>query len=404
MTGAHSPFSFGIEEEYFLVDLETRDLASDVPLALLATCQKALGKQFSREYMSAQIEVCTPVCTTIAAARRDLLRSRRTIASHAAAFGLAPIAASTHPFACWDQQSHTDSPRYNALAEELQGLGGRMIINGLHIHVGIATNGERIRLMNELRPFLPILLALSTSSPFWQGATTGLKSYRTAINNATPRKGIPEAFTSWRDYQRTIRVLCKSGVIEDASKIWWDIRPSSRFPTLELRITDVCPLVEDGLSIAAIFRCLCSYLARTRAVNSGRKPTAQPQPLALINENRWRAQRYGIDRGQIDLKQERIVPFAAKLGNLLEMIRDDANFFDCVDEVEHARTISVRGTSADRQLAHYQLLREQGQPHASAMVGVVDLLIGETSAAREMPHRTPAKMDRQPVPALLQEA
>ena len=386
MNNQHAPFSFGIEEEYLLVDLETRDIAPEAPRALLAGCEQRLGRHFSREYISAQIEFGTPVCTTSSEARRHLHRARRIIATVAADCGLAPIAASTHPFARWRQQNHTDAPRYKALADDLQGLGRRMIINGLHIHVGIESNAERIRLMNELRPFLPILLALSTSSPFWQGEATGLKSYRTAINDATPRKGIPEAFDSWRDYQQTIAVLCKAGVIEDATKIWWDLRPSARFPTLEMRITDVCPLVEDGLCIAALFRCLCRYLTRVSQVgNSGlsrRKGTSRV-PLVLINENRWRAQRYGVDRGLIDPQAGRVASFGEVLDNLLELISDDAAFFNCIDEVEHARVILRRGTSADRQLAKYAQLREQGQPPAAALIGVVDLLIAETAITRK---------------------
>ena len=380
-----TPFSFGIEEEYLVVDLETRDLAPEVPRALLAVCEQRLGKNFSREYMRAQIEVGTPICTTPAEARRSLLHSRRTIATAAAEFGLAPIAAATHPFARWRQQNHTDTPRYKALADDLQGLGRRMIINGLHVHVGIASNDERIRLMNELRPYLPILLALSTSSPFWQGEATGLKSYRTAINDATPRKGIPEAFESWQDYQRAIAVLCKAGVIEDATKMWWDLRPSARFPTLEMRITDVCPFVDDGLCIAAMFRCLCRYLTRTRHVGKSRqarRACTLRTPLVLINENRWRAQRYGIDRGLIDLQDGRIAPFGEMLDDLLETISDDAAYFDCVDEVAHARTILGRGTSADRQIAKFEQLIEQGQPNSAALIGVVDLLIAETAATR----------------------
>lgn len=386
MIDPNAPFSFGIEEEYLLVDLETRDVAPEAPRALLAACEQRLGKHFSREYMRAQIEFGTAVCTTPAEARRNLLRSRRIIAAVAADCGLAPIAASTHPFARWRQQNHTDAPRYKALAEDLQGLGRRMIINGLHVHVGIESNAERIRLMNELRPFLPILLALSTSSPFWQGEATGLKSYRTAINDATPRKGIPEAFESWRDYQQTIAVLCEAGVIEDATKIWWDLRPSARYPTLEMRITDVCPLVEDGLCIAALFRCLCRYLTRVRQVGNSelsRRTSTSRVPLVLINENRWRAQRYGIDRGLIDPQDGRVSSFGEMLDDLLELIADDAAFFDCVYEIEHARTILHRGTSADRQIAKFEQLCEQGQSRTAALIGVVDLLIAETAATRK---------------------
>ncbi len=383
MTDQHAPFSFGIEEEYLLVDLATRDLAPEAPRALLAACERKLGKSFSREYISSQIEVATPICNTPSEARRNLLHSRRVIAKLAAEHGLAPMAAGTHPFAPWRQQCHTDAPRYESLADDLQGLGRRMIINGLHVHVGIASNAERIRLMNELRPFLPMLLALSTSSPFWQGEATGLKSYRTAINDSTPRKGIPEEFTSWRDYQRTIGILCKSGVIEDGTKIWWDLRPSARFPTLEMRITDVCPLVDDGLCIAALFRCLCRCLTRAPSSKTASRRSSSPfARLALINENRWRAQRYGIDLGMIHPIEGRIASFGELMDDVLEMIRQDAVYLDCVEEVEHARVILLRGTSAERQIAHCQRLQEQGHSLADALVGVVDQLVAETAESR----------------------
>lgn len=375
------PFSFGIEEEFLLVDLASRDMAPEAPDALLAACGKKLGKLFSREYMNAQIEIGTPVCNTPAEARRSLLRSRRIIVRLAAEHGLAPMAAATHPFASWRKQCHTDAPRYKSLADDLQGLGRRMIINGLHVHVGITSNNERIRLMNELRPFLPILLALSTSSPFWQGEDTGLKSYRTAINDATPRKGIPEVFSSWRDYQNTIGVLCSSGVIEDGTKIWWDLRPSARFPTLEMRITDVCPLVEDALCIAALFRCLCRYLSRAHVIRvAGHRINLPLTRLALINENRWRAERYGIDRGMVDPEGACIASFAELIDDLLEVIHEDAVFFDCVGEIEHAQVILARGTSADRQLHLCQRRLEQGHSLAEAMKSVVDQLVAETSA------------------------
>src|SRR5262245_8742709 len=203
----HSDFPFGIEEEYYLVDLDTRDLAAEVPARLFAAFKAALGTQFSTEYVRSQIEVNTPVCHSMAQARRRLLHFRRTIADLAAPHGLAPIAASTHPFARWRHQDHTDSPRYNSIADDLQSVGRRMVISGLHVHVGIDGDDLRIDLLNGLRQFLPVLLALSTSSPFWQGENTGLKSFRTAVNDATPRRGIPEGMASWSDFQRTVDVL-----------------------------------------------------------------------------------------------------------------------------------------------------------------------------------------------------
>lgn len=381
MIRSEPSFTFGIEEEYFLVDQESRDLVAELPPPLLAALESTLGKQFSTEYMRSQIEIGTPVCATSQEARRALVRLRRSIAHLADQHALAPIAAATHPFARWSEQRHTDAPRYNDIAGDLQGLGRRMLINGLHVHVGIEHNEVRIELMNELRQFLPLLLALSTSSPFWEGEVTGLKSYRTAVNDATPRKGIPERFASWRDFKRTVSVLVRAGVLQDATKIWWDLRPSARFQTLEMRITDVCPLVEDTICIAALVRCLCRCLYRMSRSKAG----SPIYPPLLINENRWRAQRYGIERGLIDLNGGRIVAFCDVLDDVLELIRDDAEHFDCVADVEHARTIAMRGTSAERQLAAYQRLNEQGLSPEASLIRVVDLLIEETASDAATP-------------------
>jgi len=374
-------FSFGIEEEYFLVDQDTRDLATELPPRLLAALEASLGRQFSTEYMRSQIEISTPVCSTALEARRALVRLRRSIAHLASLHGLAPIAAATHPFARWSRQHHTDAARYNDIAEDFQGLGRRLLINGLHVHVGIEHNEVRIELMNELRQFLPLLLALSTSSPFWEGEVTGLKSYRTAVNDATPRKGIPERLASWREYKRTVSVLIRARVLEDASKIWWDLRPSARFQTLEMRISDVCPLVDDTICIAALVRCLCRCLYRMSRSKAG----SPIYPLLLINENRWRAQRYGMEKGLIDLNGGRIVGFRDVLDDVLELIGEDAEHFDCVADVEHARTIAMQGTSADRQLAVYRQCREQGLSPEASLVRVVDQLIEETASETAMP-------------------
>ena len=369
-------FTFGIEEEYGLVDLQTRDLVSDVPADLIEAFETSLGKQFSTEYMRSQIEIGTVVCRSMSEARREIRRLRRTVASLARGYGLAPIAAGTHPFARWGSQRPTDKQRYREIADDLQAVGRRMIINGLHVHVGIEDAERRIQLMNEVRLFLPVLLALSTSSPFWQGENTGLKSYRTAINDATPRKGMPEVFESLAHYEETVGALVAAGVIENATKVWWDIRPSCRFPTLEMRITDVCPRLEDGLTLAALFRCLCRHLSR--------RPGAAASPsLLVINENRWRAQRYGIDEGLIDAAAGQIAPMPEIVDQLVEMLRDDAEALNCVTEIEHARHIAAKGTSAERQVTRFTQLRRQGATTRQALAGVVDMLIAETAAGTQ---------------------
>ena len=375
MTYLEPSFSFGIEEEYYLVNQTSRALAKDPPRRLLAALKKELGNHFSEEFMRSQIEISTPVCSTAEEARGSLLDLRRSIARHANRHGLAPIAAATHPFTLWRQQRHRDNPRYNDIAQDFQALGRRMLICGLHVHIGIENPEIRIEIMNELRGYLPLLLALSTSSPFWGGEMTGLKSYRTAINDSTPRKGIPERFSSWRDFERTVDVLTGAGIIEDATKIWWDVRPSVRYKTLEVRIMDVCPLVDDAICIASLLRCLSRYLFRTRGY-----PRTAFCPQVLINENRWRAQRYGMEQGLIEANSGQIQQIDEIIETLLDMVHEDAEFFGCVDEIEHARTIVARGTSADRQLDRYHQLMSSGTSRETALAGVVDQLIEDTVA------------------------
>ena len=229
-------FTLGIEEEYLLVDLETFDLAA-APEGLMDACASALDTQVSPEFLQCQIEIGTKVCADIATAREDLKRLRSTVARCAKDFGLAPIAASCHPFADWRAQTHTDKERYNMLYHDLAGVAQRMLICGMHVHVGIEEEETRIDLMNQLTYFLPHLLALSTSSPYWQGQDTGLASYRLTIFDNLPRTGLPPYLSSWSAYERTTGVLAELGIIEDTSKIWWDLRPSSRFPTVETRIS-----------------------------------------------------------------------------------------------------------------------------------------------------------------------
>jgi len=368
-------FTFGIEEEYLLVDRATRDLASDPPAAMLEACDAALGPQVSREYLSCQIEVATRVCRTAGEVREDLLRLRRTISSIAAEHQLAPIATSTHPFARWADQRHTDKARYRAIAEDLQAVGRRLVICGMHVHVGIEDDELRIDLMNQARYFLPHLLVLSTSSPFWQGERTGLKCYRLAVYDELPRTGLPGRFESWSEYRSTLDLLVRAGHIEDASKIWWDIRPSHRYPTLEMRITDVCTLSEDAVALAMIYVCLIRMLYRLRRANM----SWRIYPLFLLDENRWRAKRYGVSGSLFDFGRGELVPFPQLVEELLAALTEDAAALGCATEVGHARTILARGTSADRQLACFERLKSTGASDREALRGVVDQLVTETS-------------------------
>ena len=374
MTTPEPSCTIGIEEEYLLVDINSRDLAVDPPAEVMAECQEALGSQVTPEFLRCQIEIGTTVCETVAEARTQIARLRRTIAAAAARHGLAPIAASTHPFADWSLQRNTDKERYNTLARDMQVVARRLLICGMHVHVGIEDEALRFDLFGQLPYFLPHLLALSTSSPFWRGEPTGLRSYRLAVFNELPRTGLPPAFAGPDEYRRTVETLVHAGEIEDATKIWWDLRPSARFPTLEMRVTDVCTRLDDAMAVAALFRCIVRMLTRLRKVNQ----RWRIYPGLLINENRWLAQRFGPNRSLIDFGRGEPVPFADLLDELIEMTREDAAFFGCEAEVAHARDIVRQGTSADRQLAIYDRAIATGASAEAALRSVVDHLVEET--------------------------
>jgi carboxylate-amine ligase len=367
-------FTVGIEEEYLLVDRVTRDLVDDPPPDMLRECEKLLEGQVAPEFLRSQIEVGTRVCESIAEARADLAHLRWTVSEVAGRYGAAPIAVSTHPFALWQRQKRTDKERYNVLAEDMQVVARRLLICGMHVHVGIEDDDLRIEILNQIPYFLPHLLALSTSSPFWGAVDTGLKSYRLSVFDELPRTGPPEPFTSFGEYERTVALMVKAGLLEDASKLWWDVRPSARFPTLEMRITDVCPLLADGVAIAALFRSLCRMLYRLRRDNKRWRAYSR----LLIEENRWRAQRYGLDEGLVDFGKGEIVPYRDLLEEMIEMTREDAIAFGCLAELEAARDIVRRGTSAHRQLATFRETRARGRTEHDALCAVVDELIEET--------------------------
>ena len=374
MTIPEPTFSIGIEEEYLLVDKETRDLAPEQPPALLTKAEKALRGQVSPEFLRSQIEVGTRVCRSVQEARDQLVELRTTIGTIADEFGLAPIASSTHPFAHWEGQHHTDKERYNVIAKDLQHVGRRLLICGMHVHVGVEDDDLRIDLLGQAPYFLPHLLALSTSSPFWQGMQTGLKSYRLSIFDELPRTGIPHNFASYSEYERTVQLLVNAGLIEDATKLWWDMRPSARFPTLEMRITDVCPLIEDAVAIATLYLCILRLLYRLRRENK----RWRHYPPFLIRENRWRAQRYGIEQGMVDFGKGALVPFSHLMEELFALVAEDAAYFGCEPEIAHVRTILQRGTSADRQLARYEEVKALGGSEHAALIAVVDEIVEET--------------------------
>lgn len=372
-------FTIGIEEEYMLVDRESRNLISQAPETMLKECEELLVNQVSPEFLQCQIEVGTQVCSSLTDVRRNLAYLRRTVAGVAERHNLALVAASTHPFGRPSQLEHTRKERYNQLANDLQEVVRQLVISGMHIHVGIEDDDLRIDLMSQATYILPHLLALTTSSPFWRGRNTGLKSYRISLWDGMPRTGLPAYFTSHGEYERHIAVLVKAGVIEDASKIWWDIRPSQRYPTLEMRISDVCTRLDDALCVAAFYRCWLRMLYRLRRSNQ----LWRRYNLFLINENRWRAHRYGIDEGLIDFGQGQIVQFEELMEEVLELLQEDGEYFGCEQELGHMRTIIRDGTSAHRQVRAYEEAMAAGMEHEEALRAVVDLLIEETLVGTE---------------------
>lgn len=372
---AEPAFTIGVEEEYLLVDKETRALVIDAPPTLMAEAEEKCGKQVTSELLRSQIEVGTSVCNNVQEVREDLSRLRRNIIEVADGHGLAPIAASTHPFSLWQDQKHTPKERYDSLTHEMQGAARRLVICGMHIHVGIEDDELRIDLMNQLAYFLPHLLALSCSSPFWAGRDTGLKSYRLTIFDALPRTGLPERFASWAEYQRHINVLMDAGLIEDSTRIWWDLRPSARFPTLETRIMDVCTRLEDTVALTALLVCILRMLYRLRTRNQ-RWRIYTPM---LIRENRWRAMRYSFDEGMLDLAKGVVIPFEELIDDLLALVSEDAEALGCEKELADVRQILSRGTSAHRQLKDYELERASGANIENSLKAVVDTLIADTA-------------------------
>lgn len=363
-----SEYTIGIEEEYLLVDLDSCDLVK-APAELMQDCQNDLQGQVSPEFMQCQIEVGTRVCQNIAEAREDLRRLRNCVSRHAAKHNLSPIAVSCHPFADWKDQQFTDRERYADIQRALGGVGRRMLICGMHIHTGIPDKNHRIDLLPQLSYFLPHMLALSASSPFWQGDDTGLASYRLTVFDSLPRTGLPPSFESWPEYERTVQSLIDVGEIENSSKIWWDLRPSHNFPTLESRICDVSPRLEHAISLAALTQALVRMLTRLRDKNQ----RWRVYDRFLLDENRWRAQRYGTTEGLIDFGAGRITPFSELQDEFVEMLAEDAEALGTLDEIAALREILDGGTSSERQRrAHAQAVAVGQSPGPAVVRHLID--------------------------------
>ncbi len=375
MATREPPLTLGIEEEYLLVDRETRAVASEPPSQLFVDLHDRTAGRAFPEFLRAQVEIATPVCRTIADARVELGALRRAVIEEAAKHGLAPIAASSHPFSLTSKQKRTDKERYVALLEEMQGAARRMMICGLHVHVGFDDDELRIDLLNQMTYFLPHLLALSCSSPFWEGERTGLMSFRLMIFNGVPRTGLPQHFSSWGEYRRHTDILVETGIIADTSRIWWDLRPSLRYPTLETRVMDCCTTMEDALRLAALNQCLLRMLYRLRRANQRWRMYSH----LLLGENRWRAMRYSYDAGLLDLGRQRVVPFAELLEEMVALVAEDAAVLGCSAEIARLPDIMARGTSAHRQLQLYEKALGEGATQEEALRAVVNWLVAETA-------------------------
>jgi carboxylate-amine ligase len=374
---AEPSFSLGLEEEYLLVDLATGDLVSDPPPELLQRCIAETDGRVSPEFLRSQLEVKTSVCGSVAAMRRELGSLRRKVCDISANYGITPVAVSTHPFArAPHRPPHTDHERYAGIAREVQGGARRMLICGMHVHVGLEDDELRVDVMNQLSYFVPHLLALSCSSPFWEGEDSGLQSFRLMLLSSLPRTGLPERFDSYGEFRRHLDALVRNGLIEDTTKIWWDIRPSSRYPTLETRVFDCCTHLDDAVCLAALNLSVVRMLYRLRRENK----SWRRYPRMLIAENRWRAMRFGSDGSLLDLARGELVPFGELVDELLSIVRDDAVALGCLAETEHARVILKRGTSAHQQQDVYHAARRQGATDSEALSAVVSWLARTTCA------------------------
>jgi carboxylate-amine ligase len=360
--------TLGIEEEYQIIDPATGELTSYIQEMLDQGGQLVLKGQIKPEFLQSQIEVGSSICANIDEARAELIRLRSTVAEMAEANGRRVAAAGTHPFSKWVSQQVSAGERYTKHERDMGDVARQMLVFGMHVHIGIEDPELRIDVMNQSRYFLPHFLALSTSSPFWHGRDTGLKSYRTIVLGNLPRAGLPPSFGSWAEYQRFLDVLIQTNCIDEPTKIWWDIRPNPKYPTLEFRFADICTRIDETLCIAALLQALVAKLLKLRRANVRWRDYRRN----LITENKWRAVRFGIDGHLIDFGRRTEVPLRELLPELLEMIDDVVDELGVRKEVNYVHTILEQGTSADRQLAVY---RETGD-----LKKVVDHIIDETIA------------------------
>ena len=366
-------YTFGMEEEYFLVDAKTKCLATERQVSFIEAASEALGPQVKGEMLQSQIEVATAPHSDMAAAAAELKYLRQAVAAVAAEHGLAILAAGTHPTGEWGSVRQTQKERYDTVMQDLQMVGRRNMLCGLHVHVELPDPDDRVDVMYRMLLYLPLFVALSTSSPFWQSRRTGLKGYRLAAYNELPRTGVPELFRTREEFDAYVQALVRAGVIEDSSYIWWAIRPSLGHPTLELRAPDCCTLVDDSIAIAALYRSLARRLTLYPWLNADMTPVLR----AIVVENKWRAQRYGVHGTFVNETGTGAVSVAEMLDQVIEDVTPDAEKLGCVAEVARCRAIVGSGTSADAQLAVFDAHNES-ESRGGALDAVTDWIATAT--------------------------
>lgn len=372
-------YTFGMEEEYFLFDAKTRHAVRRANKKFLSLAQKQLGDHVMTEMLQSQIEVATPPCAAMNEARTHLGYYRRTLGQIAADHEMGLAAMGTFPLAFWPEQTVTRKARYGAIMDDLQMIGYRNMLCGMHVHVAVPDVDTRINLIMRLTPYLPLLLALSTSSPFWQGHLTGLVGYRLAAYDELPRTGLPELFRTNEDYREFISALTWAKIIPDASYIWWAMRPSLNNPTIELRVADSCTQLDDAIAVAALFRCLVRALDRDRALNAGFDRVGR----AITQENKWHAQRYGIAATFVEPFSRSPLTLAQWLDQVIDFIAEDVEALDCAGEIRHLHAIAAHGTSADRQIEIFSKAKVNGRRRLTALKDVVDWAAYETQVLCE---------------------
>lgn len=369
--------TLGIEEEYFLIGEDSLDLIPDEGKRILKSCQSNQGEHhFVPELLTSQLEANSRICGSVKDTRKAIKEMRTIAIAGARCHGAKLLASSTHPFARWETQSTTPDQRYRRLAKAMQESARRLLVGGMHVHLGFGDPDSRIRVMTAMRSYLPIILALSASSPFSAGRMTGFKSYRTIVVGSLPRTNLPEKLETRAEYDRIVQRLKSFGAIDDDSELWWDVRPSHTFPTIEIRVCDVCTSIDDAVSIISICACVARRLLRL----DEKRALPPEMPTAIIDANRWLAHRYGVFAFMGHPERTGMTDILEIVTSLVEELRDDAEALDCVAELERAIGIINEGSSADHQMDHFRDRQLTGDSEEDALRSVIEMLVERTGA------------------------